>query len=156
MKYFLKQQRKIPSAMVWLWISLLFCCVLACRQPNPNLLSTELLTAAGSILQTQVGQSFEVVLPSLGANPRYRWVLKESESETLVRLTQEKQALSEYLNRTAPVGYAPNVIFVFETLTAGETELVFAQASLSDPEQYSGIERKFTLKIKSKNTSEPG
>lgn len=119
----------------------------SCRQPNPILLHTEPLTATGSLLQTRVGKNFEIVLPSLGAHPRYHWVLKELSDERLVRVLEEKRAISEYLDRAAPADYAPNTIFSFEALASGNCQLVFAQALLSDEEQYSGVERHFEIQI---------
>jgi len=146
----LQIQQSIRSAWFCVLFTILLGCfpLQSCRQPNPTLLLTEPLSIDKSLLQTHVGKNFEIVLPSLGASPRYHWVLKEPLNEELISLKAEKPALSKYLNKTAPPDYAPNTIFVFTTLKEGQYKLIFAQASLSDPEHYSGVERSFEVQVK--------
>lgn len=105
----------------------------ACNQPNPLILVTEPLTPDGTTLRTLAGQRFEVVLPALGARPSHEWVLQPLQTDT-VAFVETRAARSEH-PRQPPPDYVPNVIFVFEALARGETELVFVQQPLAEDGQ---------------------
>lgn len=117
-----------------------------CVLPDPKLLKTEPLTVPETTIQTRVGQTFQLVLPSLGASPAYRWVLDSSYDSTLLRLSQEGEATSEYPVRP-PRGYAPNRLYVFQALAVGTIRLNFSQQALSASTPAVDLKRSFTIVI---------
>lgn len=102
----------------------------ACNQPNPLILVTEPLTPDGTTIRAVAGQRFEVVLPALGARPSHEWVLQPLQTET-VAFVETRAARSEH-PRQPPPDYVPNLIFVFEALKSGQSELVFVQEPLAE------------------------
>lgn len=102
----------------------------ACNQPNPLILVTEPLTPDGTTLRALAGQRFEVVLPALGARPTHEWVLQPLESQQVALI--ETRAARSVHPRQAPPDYVPNLIFVFEALEIGQTELHFVQQPLEE------------------------
>jgi hypothetical protein len=102
----------------------------ACNQPNPLILVTEPLTPDGTTLRALAGQRFEVVLPALGARPSHEWVLQPLQTETVAFV--ETRAARSVHPRQPPPDYVPNLIFVFEALKSGQTELVFVQEPLAE------------------------
>lgn len=102
----------------------------ACNQPNPLMLVTEPLTPDGTTLRAVAGQRFEVVLPALGARPSHEWVLKPLQTDTVAFI--ETRAARSVHPRRSPPDYVPNLIFVFEALKSGQSELVFVQEPLAE------------------------
>jgi len=126
---------------------------LACNQPNRTVLKTPLLTPDNSQIQAINGRDFEVVLPSLGAGAQYQWVLQGGYDESLIQFSEEKEAPSEYPAQ-APLGYAPNRIFVFKTLAVGLTDLVFTQEPIGDQPAVT-TQRSFSVQVLPSQTTIP-
>lgn len=117
-----------------------------CRQPNPTQLRTEALTAPDTAIQAQAGQSFEVVLPSLGARPSYKWVLQSDYDKALLSFESERDASAEFGDRP-PQDYAPNRIFSFKAIALGNTELRFTQEALDAKSPAVTSERRHKVQI---------
>lgn len=117
-----------------------------CLQPQLNLLSTEPLTQPESTLQSTIGQKIQIVLPSTGAAPTYKWVLDEGYDKALLSLSGESQATNVYPSNP-PQGYAPNRIFSFEALARGRTDLNFSQQPLNAGTAPSSLKLHFTVEI---------
>lgn len=126
---------------------------LACNQPNRTVLKTPLLTPDGSQIQAINGNDFEVVLPSLGEPAQYEWVLQTGYDETVISFSGERAAPSEYPAQ-APLGYAPNRIFLFKPLAVGQTELVFTQAPLANQPSVT-TQRRFEVQVLPSQTTIP-
>src|SRR5687767_7958522 len=89
-----------------------------CRQPNPNQLRSEPLTAEETVVQAEAGQSFTIVLPGLGTPANYKWVLQDSYNKSLIRFEGERDAASEFPERPPP-GYTPKRVFSLRALAVG-------------------------------------
>lgn len=116
-------------------------------QPNFQLIYTEPLTTPNSTLNVSVAKEVEIVLPSLGAHPSYYWNLRSDYDTNLLAFQEEHAAHSIYAGRSAPPEYAPNRIFVFQTLAAGSTQLNFEQVPLAKDGSPSGNSRSFQIVI---------
>lgn len=126
---------------------------LACNQPNRTVLKTPLLTPNGSQIQAVNGRDFELVLPSLGADASYQWVLQTGYDQSLIELISEREAPSEYPAQ-APPGYSPNRIFVFKPLAVGQTELLFSQKPVADQPAVT-TQRRFQVQVLPSQTTIP-
>lgn len=118
----------------------------ACTQPDPKLLKTEPLTTPDSTVQTTVGQTFQLVLPTLGATPAYKWVLDGDYDTRLVKLVSEADATNEFPVRPPP-GYAPNRLFTLQALALGRTRLTFSQQPLTSGTTAIDEKRSFPVEI---------
>jgi hypothetical protein len=117
----------------------------ACREPNPTQLRTESLTQLDATIQAEAGQNFEIVLPSLGSKPTYKWALQSGYNTALLTFDSEREATAEFPD-PKPQGYAPNRVFSFKALAVGATELVFRQQALTGGEALP-TERRYPINI---------
>lgn len=149
----------IPKTFKKLLLSMVFSCGLmfnlaACRQPNPTQLRTEPLTVQDTQIQAQTGQNFEIVLPSLGSRPSYKWVLQESYNKALLSFEGERAATSEF-GDNPPQEYAPNRIFSFKPLAVGNTELHFTQEPINPGGTPVTAERRHQVQIQASLAPSP-
>ena len=98
----------------------------ACNVPQYGLLSAEPLTPDQAIIQSTVGNQIELVLPTPGVGSLYEWVFEPLPDNAPVRFVEEKSATSRYPDRT-PENYAPDRIFVFESVSTGTVKVTFKQ-----------------------------
>ncbi|PKL78084.1 MAG: hypothetical protein CVV27_03945 [Candidatus Melainabacteria bacterium HGW-Melainabacteria-1] len=119
----------------------------ACPQPNPTELRSEPLTSAEASIQVLAGQNFTLVLPSLGANPNYKWVLQAGYDTALLRFDREREAASEFAG-PAPRGYAPNRVFEFTALASGRSELLFVQEPVATGIAPTSSSRRYPVEIR--------
>jgi len=132
-----------------LGLALLLCLGLfssACRQPDWLFLKTEPVTVEMTRHYPAVGDTFEIVLPSLGSGSLYRWAVKDFE-QTVLALVQERAGRSEYPENRYPPGYPPHTVFEFKALKLGELTLTFYQQPRAPETPAVTIERSFQVLI---------
>jgi hypothetical protein len=141
-----------------LCLSLLLCLTLlpsACRQPDLLFLKTEPVTREQTRYYPAIGDSFEIVLPSLGSASLYRWAVKEFD-KTALELLRERPGRSEYPENRYPPGYVPHTVFEFKALKVGEFALTFYQMPRLPETPAVTTERTFQVLIsRTKATASP-
>lgn len=98
----------------------------ACNVPQYGVLPAEPLTPDQAIIQSVVGRQIELVLPTPGVGSSYEWAFEPLPDNAPVRFIEEKTATSRFPERT-PENYAPDRIFVFESVSIGTVKVTFKQ-----------------------------
>lgn len=119
---------------------------LSCRQPDLLFLKTEPVTIEQTRYYPAVGESIEIVLPSLGSGSLYRWAVKDVDT-ALLELVQERLGRSEYPENRYPAGYTPHTIFEFKALKQGELTLTFYQQPRATETPAVTTQRSFQVQI---------
>jgi hypothetical protein len=125
----------------------------ACNVPQYGVLSAEPLTPDQAIVQSTVGRQIELVLPTPGVGSPYEWSFEPLPENAPVRFVEEKAATSRYPERT-PENYAPDRIFVFESVAIGSLKVIFKQRPKAIAEPGVGsvsdidVQRTFELEVR--------
>lgn len=125
----------------------------ACNVPQYGVLSAEPLTPDQAIIQSTVGNPIELVLPTPGVGSLYEWTFDPLPDNAPVRFVEEKAATSRYPDRT-PENYAPDRIFVFESVAIGTVKITFKQQAKTAAAPGGGdvpnveVQRTFELEVR--------
>lgn len=128
-------------------LGLLVLILSACNVPQYGVLEVPPLTPNEAVIQSTVGRQIELILPTPGVGSPYEWTFEALPEGAPVQFIEEKAATSRFPDRT-PANYAPDRLFVFEAVAAGQIALVFRQTPRADaPADTPDVEEQRTFEL---------